>query len=70
MPTLAAAGLRAMTDDRRGFGRSDRPWTGYGCDTVADDLKAVLDHLDLQDATLAGFSTGGEIPRQRLISIG
>jgi non-heme chloroperoxidase len=56
---LAENGLRVITYDRRGFGRSSRPWTGYDYDTLADDLKAVLDHLDLREATLVGFSMGG-----------
>ena len=56
---LAAQGLRVIAYDRRGFGRSSQPWTGYDYDTLADDLKAVMDHLDLQEATLVGFSMGG-----------
>ncbi len=57
--TLASQGVRVVTYDRRGFGRSDQPWTGYDYDTLADDLAAVLDTLDLQGVTLAGFSMGG-----------
>ncbi|GAB2563228.1 alpha/beta hydrolase [Dyella jejuensis] len=56
---LASAGCRVISYDRRGFGRSSKPWTGYHYDTFADDLKALLDHLDLQDVTLVGFSMGG-----------
>ena len=56
---LASHGLRVVTYDRRGFGRSGQPWSGYDYDTMADDLKAVLDALDLQDVTLVGFSMGG-----------
>ncbi|WP_375462772.1 alpha/beta fold hydrolase [uncultured Methylobacterium sp.] len=64
MPVLAAAGYRVIAYDRRGFGRSGQPWTGYDYDTLADDLKAVLDGLDLRDAALVGFSMGGgEIAR-------
>ena len=64
MPAVAKAGFRAVAYDRRGFGRSDQPWTGYDYDTFADDLKAVLDGLDLSDVTLVGFSMGGgEIAR-------
>ena len=64
MPALAEAGYRVVAYDRRGFGRSDQPWTGYDYDTFADDLKAVLDGLDLQDVALVGFSMGGgEIAR-------
>lgn len=56
---LASQGLRAIAYDRRGFGRSSQPWTGYDYDTMADDLKAVMDKLELNDATLVGFSMGG-----------
>ncbi|NAZ35460.1 alpha/beta fold hydrolase [Rubellimicrobium sp. CFH 75288] len=56
---LAAAGYRVVACDRRGFGRSDRPWGGYDYDTLADDLAAVIDGLGLTDATLVGFSMGG-----------
>ena len=59
MPTLAHAGLRCIAYDRRGFGRSDQPWTGYDYDTLADDLAALLDGLDLKRVTLVGFSMGG-----------
>ncbi len=61
---LLAAGHRVITYDRRGFGRSSRPTTGYDFDTLAADLNAVLEHLDLTDATLVGFSLGtGELAR-------
>jgi len=64
MPAVTEAGFRTVAYDRRGFGRSDQPWGGYDYDTFADDLKAVLDHLDLQDVALVGFSMGGgEIAR-------
>jgi len=56
---LASQGLRVIAYDRRGFGRSGQPWSGYDYDTLADDLKALLDKLDLQDVTLVGFSMGG-----------
>jgi non-heme chloroperoxidase len=50
--------------DRRGFGRSSQPTTGYDYDTFAADLNALLDHLELDDVTLAGFSMGtGEVTR-------
>ncbi len=56
--------LRCIAYDRRGFGKSDRPWGNYDYDTLADDLKAVLDQLDLRQVTLVGFSMGGgEIAR-------
>jgi pimeloyl-ACP methyl ester carboxylesterase len=56
--------LRVIAYDRRGFGKSSQPWDGYNYDTFADDLKAVLDTLDLQNVTLVGMSMGGgEIAR-------
>jgi non-heme chloroperoxidase len=61
---LLAHGHRVITYDRRGFGRSSQPTVGYDYDTFAADLKALLDHLDLRDVTLAGFSMGsGEVVR-------
>ncbi|RYC71523.1 MULTISPECIES: alpha/beta fold hydrolase [Spirosoma] len=51
--------LRVIAYDRRGFGKSSQTWTGYDYDTLAADLKAVLDELDLQNVTLVGFSMGG-----------
>jgi non-heme chloroperoxidase len=64
LPALLAAGKRVITYDRRGFGRSSQPTTGYDYDTFAADLKALLDKLDLREAVLAGFSMGtGEITR-------
>lgn len=58
-PYLAAHGLRCVTYDRRGCGRSDQPWEGYEYDTLADDLAALLDHLDLTDVALVGYAVGG-----------
>ncbi len=64
VPAFEAAGFRVITYDRRGFGRSDNPLTGYDYDTFASDLDAVLTELDLVDVTLVGFSMGGgEIAR-------
>ncbi|SDU20791.1 alpha/beta fold hydrolase [Jiangella alkaliphila] len=61
---LLDAGYRVITYDRRGFGRSSQPTTGYDYDTFAADLKTVLDTLDLRDVVLAGFSMGtGEVGR-------
>jgi non-heme chloroperoxidase len=61
---LLAAGHRLINYDRRGFGRSDRPGTGYDFDTLAGDLDALLRELDLRDVTLIGFSLGtGEVAR-------
>lgn len=56
---LAERGHRVITYDRRGFGRSSQPWNGYEYDTLAADLNAVLEKLDLSGATLVGFSMGG-----------
>jgi pimeloyl-ACP methyl ester carboxylesterase len=56
---LRAAGFRVVAYDRRGFGRSDKPASGYGYDTLADDLQRVLDQCGLQDVSLVGFSMGG-----------
>ena len=56
---LRAAGYRVVAYDRRGFGRSDKPPSGYGYDTLADDLQRVIETCDLQDVTLVGFSMGG-----------
>jgi non-heme chloroperoxidase len=56
---VADAGMRAIAYDRRGFGRSAQPWSGYDYDTLADDLASVMDHADARDATLIGFSMGG-----------
>jgi non-heme chloroperoxidase len=61
---LLQAGYRVVTYDRRGFGRSSRPTTGYDFDTLAADLDTVLTALDLRDVTLVGFSLGtGELAR-------
>ncbi|MGP3998795.1 alpha/beta fold hydrolase [Streptomyces sp. 8N706] len=61
---LLEAGYRVITYDRRGFGRSSQPTTGYDYDTFAADLKVVLDTLDLADIVLVGFSMGtGEVAR-------
>ncbi|KQQ00071.1 MULTISPECIES: alpha/beta fold hydrolase [unclassified Rathayibacter] len=59
VPALTAAGYRVVTYDRRGFGRSDKPLTGYTYDTLTEDLHTLLTELDLQDVTLVGFSMGG-----------
>jgi non-heme chloroperoxidase len=62
---LLQAGYRCISYDRRGFGKSSQPTTGYDYDTFAADTKAVLDHLALaEDVVLAGFSMGtGEVTR-------
>lgn len=59
VPALQQAGYRVITYDRRGFGRSDKPMTGYTYDTLSDDLHALLTGLDLNDVTVVGFSMGG-----------
>ncbi|GAA3486411.1 MULTISPECIES: alpha/beta fold hydrolase [Streptomyces] len=61
---LLDAGYRVITYDRRGFGQSSQPTTGYDYDTFAADLNTVLETLDLKDAVLVGFSMGtGEVAR-------
>jgi non-heme chloroperoxidase len=61
---LLAAGYRCITYDRRGFGRSSQPTTGYDYDTLTGDLNVLLEHLALQDVVLLGFSMGtGEVTR-------
>ena len=59
VPALIAAGYRVITYDRRGFGSSSQPWSGYDYDTFAADLHGLMTHLDLKGATLVGFSMGG-----------
>ncbi len=56
---LASAGFRAIAYDRRGFGRSDQPWSGYNYDTLADDLACVIEQCDAEDVAIVGFSMGG-----------
>jgi len=56
---LADKGYRVIAHDRRGHGRSSQPWDGNDMDTYADDLAALLDHLDIKGAMLVGHSTGG-----------
>lgn|SRR6185437_11888883 len=56
---LPKYGLRCITYDRRGFGKSDKPWTNYDYDTLAADLKSIIDELNLEEVTLVGFSMGG-----------
>ena len=61
---IANAGYRVIAYDRRGFGRSSQPWSGYDYDTLADDLAAVIEQTGAQEAVLAGFSmAGGEVAR-------
>jgi non-heme chloroperoxidase len=58
-PALLAAGHRVITYDRRGFGKSSQPTTGYNYDTFTEDLRQLVTHLELRDFVLAGFSMGG-----------
>lgn len=61
---LLEAGFRVITYDRKGFGQSGHPADGYNYDMFADELAAVIDHVDAPDIALAGFSMGGgEIAR-------
>jgi non-heme chloroperoxidase len=59
MQFLAEHGYRVIAHDRRGHGRSGQPWAGNTMDQYADDLDIVLKTLDVKQATLVGFSTGG-----------
>ena len=59
VPGLLEAGHRVITYDRRGFGKSSQPTTGYNYDTFAEDLYKVVNHLELRDFSLVGFSMGG-----------
>ena len=56
---LVSHGFRCIAHDRRGHGRSSQPWVGNDMDTYADDLSALIEHLDLKKAFLVGHSTGG-----------
>ncbi|SIR08580.1 alpha/beta fold hydrolase [Pseudacidovorax sp. RU35E] len=59
MMFFAERGYRTVAFDRRGFGRSGQPWTGYDYDTFADDISELIEALDLKDVVLVGFSMGG-----------
>jgi non-heme chloroperoxidase len=59
LPILLAAGYRVITYDRRGFGKSSQPATGYDYDTFTEDLHKLLTALELRDVALVGFSMGG-----------
>src|SRR2546421_11553495 len=56
---LLNAGHRVITYDRRGFGQSSKPSTGYNYDTFAEDLHKLVTKLDLREFALVGFSMGG-----------
>ncbi|WP_426096151.1 alpha/beta fold hydrolase [Flavobacterium sp. DSR2-3-3] len=57
--TLAQNNCKVIVYDRRGFGKSSQPWDGYDYETLTDDLKAIIEQLDIKEAALAGFSMGG-----------
>jgi non-heme chloroperoxidase len=59
LAALVDSGHRVVKYDRRGFGKSSKPWSGYDYDTLAGDLNAIMEQLNLKDATLVGFSMGG-----------
>ncbi len=59
VPVLLAAGYRVIAYDRRGFGQSSQPTSGYNYDTFAEDLHKLITHLKLRDFALVGFSMGG-----------
>jgi non-heme chloroperoxidase len=59
VPVLLETGHRVITYDRRGFGKSSQPATGYNYDTFAQDLHTLVTHLELRDFALVGFSMGG-----------
>lgn len=56
---LVAAGYRVIAYDRRGFGKSSQPATGYDYNTLAGDTHKLIEELDLRDLALVGFSMGG-----------
>lgn len=58
---LPKMGYRCIAMDMRGFGQSARPWSGYDYDRLADDIRGVVDSLQLKDFTLCGHSTGGAV---------
>jgi non-heme chloroperoxidase len=58
---LAKYGYRCIGIDIRGFGKSDKPFTGYSYDRIADDIKVIIDFLKIKDITLVGHSVGGAI---------
>jgi non-heme chloroperoxidase len=59
VPVLLNAGHRVIAYDRRGFGKSSQPTTGYNYDTFAEDLHKLITHLELREFALVGFSMGG-----------
>jgi pimeloyl-ACP methyl ester carboxylesterase len=64
VPVLLENRRRVITYDRRGFGKSSKPATGYDYDTFTSDLRTLMETLDLRDVTLVGHSMGtGEVTR-------
>src|SRR6476619_7663644 len=64
LPVLLDAGRRVIIYDRRGFGKSSQPASGYDYDTFAADLNALMEKLDLREAAIVGHSMGtGEVTR-------
>ncbi len=59
LEAIVNAGYRVVKYDRRGFGKSSKPWSGYDYDSLAGDLHEIIEQLDLQNAILVGFSMGG-----------
>src|SRR5262245_40462698 len=56
---IVNAGYRVIKYDRRGFGKSSKPWYGYDYDSLASDLNEIIQQLNLDDVVLVGFSMGG-----------
>jgi non-heme chloroperoxidase len=69
IPVLLAEGHRVITYDRRGFGKSSQPTTGYCYDTFAEDLQKLVTHLKLREFALVGFSMGGGEVARYLVPI-
>ncbi len=59
--TLPEKGYRCVGIDQRGFGKSDKPWGGYNYNRLSDDVRIVIEAMNLNNITLAGHSTGGAI---------
>ncbi|MBL7712526.1 MAG: alpha/beta hydrolase, partial [Chitinophagaceae bacterium] len=59
VPALVAGGFRVIAYDRRGFGKSEPVWDQYSYDVLAEDLKTLIEELQLSDVSLVGFSMGG-----------
>lgn len=59
IPALVEAGYRVIAYDRRGFGQSSAPWSGYDYDALAGDLNEIISQLNLENVTIVGFSMGG-----------